>query len=83
MLEVRQCGLIAGIEIGRRREPRVEYAVEELMGAKACLAARTHGLLTRPVVNTVVLMPPLCVTGDELEQMVEALIAAIQEVCGG
>lgn len=82
VLDVRQCGFIAGIEIGRRREPRIEYATEELMGAKVCLAARKHGLLTRPIVNTVVLMPPLCVTGDELEQMVEALHEAIQEVCG-
>lgn len=79
VLEVRQCGLVAGIEIGRNREA---CPPGELMGAKVCLAARKHGLLTRPIVNTVVLMPPLCVSEDELERMVEALLAAIQEVCG-
>jgi adenosylmethionine-8-amino-7-oxononanoate aminotransferase len=45
-----------------------------------CLAARKHGLLTRPIGNTIVLMPPLCVTLDEIERMVKALRAAMDEV---
>jgi len=50
------------------------------MGTKVCLAARKHGLLTRPVGNTIVLMPPLCVTLEEIERMVSALRAALEEV---
>ncbi|MBK8094734.1 MAG: adenosylmethionine--8-amino-7-oxononanoate transaminase [Verrucomicrobiaceae bacterium] len=61
--EVRQLGLIAGIDIEG----------PEGTGAKICLAAREHGLLTRPIQNTIVLMPPLCVTLDELRQMVDAV----------
>ncbi len=76
--EIRQCGLIVGIEICRHREPLEEYAPEERMGARVCLAARDHGLLTRPVVNTLVLMPPLCVTEPQLEQMVGALAKALR-----
>lgn len=79
---IRQCGLVAGIEICRSREPLVEYEPNERMGAKACHAARAHGLLTRPVVNTLVLMPPLCVTNEELERMVEALRLGMEAVCG-
>ena len=82
VLEIRQRGMIAGIEIARRREPQEEYPPGDLMGAKVCLAARKHGLLTRPVVNTLVLMPPLCVRDEELSLMVEALRHAILEVCG-
>jgi adenosylmethionine-8-amino-7-oxononanoate aminotransferase len=80
VLEVRQCGLIAGIEIGRRKEPREEYGAADLMGAKVCLAARKHGLLTRPILSTIVLMPPLCVSPPELTQMVAAVRSAIEEV---
>lgn len=80
-LEVRQCGLIAGIEIAKSRNPPVPYPPEDLMGARVCLAARKHGLLTRPILNTIVLMPALCVRDDELERMVRAVRLAIGEVC--
>jgi adenosylmethionine-8-amino-7-oxononanoate aminotransferase len=63
VLELRQCGLIAGIEL----HGPVGW------GAKICLAARANGLLTRPVGNVVVLMPPLCATDAELGMMVTAL----------
>jgi adenosylmethionine---8-amino-7-oxononanoate aminotransferase len=71
--EIRQCGMIAGIEL----------ASDENVGARVCLAARRHGLLTRPILNTLVLMPPLCVSDKELAQMVRAVRLAIDEVCAG
>ena len=67
--EVRQCGFIAGIET-----PRAE------MAAAVCIEARRHGLLTRPIRNAVVLMPPLCITMAQLSKAVEALRASITEV---
>ena len=64
---IRQCGFIAGIDVVRD-------------GGKVCLAARRHGLLTRPIRDTVVLMPPFCITDAQLAAAVEALVAAIREV---
>ncbi len=81
VIDIRQCGLMAGIEIGESREPRIEYPASARMGAKVCLAARKHALLTRPVVNTLVLMPPLCASEDEMRQMVEAVRPAIDAAC--
>jgi adenosylmethionine-8-amino-7-oxononanoate aminotransferase len=72
VLEVRRCGMIAGIEL-RGQPPGT--------GARVCVAARKHGLLTRPVLNTLVLMPPLSVTETELAQMVEALRRGMEEIC--
>lgn len=80
VIDVRQCGLIAGIEIGKKKEPREEYPAADRMGVKVCIAARKHALLTRPVVNTLVLMPPLCATEKEMRQMARALRAGIDEV---
>lgn len=74
--EIRQCGMIAGIEIGPF-EPGLRT------GAAVCLAARRHGLLTRPILDTLVLMPPLCVSEEELARMVQALRLGIEEVCAG
>lgn len=67
----RQCGMIAAMTID---------SPDLSLGAQVCLAARKHGLLTRPIGNTIVLMPPLCVTLDELERMVRALRLALEEI---
>jgi adenosylmethionine-8-amino-7-oxononanoate aminotransferase len=67
----RQCGMVAAMTID---------APDVSLGAQVCAAARQHGLLTRPIGNTVVLMPPLCVTLGEIERMVAALRAALEEV---
>ena len=67
--EMRQRGFIA----------RIETAPAE-MAAAVCIQARRHGLLTRPIRNVVVLMPPLCITRAQLNKAVEALRASITEV---
>jgi adenosylmethionine-8-amino-7-oxononanoate aminotransferase len=58
--EIRQCGFIAGIEL--RRDKHEPYPAAERIGTKVCLAARKHGLLTRPIGDTIVVMPPYCIT---------------------
>jgi adenosylmethionine-8-amino-7-oxononanoate aminotransferase len=77
--EVRQCGFIAGVEL--RRSAHEPYRPEEAMGAKVCLAARRHGLLTRPIRDTVALLPPYCITEAQLRVAVSAVAEAIREVC--
>ncbi|MEX1044729.1 MAG: adenosylmethionine--8-amino-7-oxononanoate transaminase [Chthoniobacterales bacterium] len=78
---VRQCGFIAGIDVARANG--TPYPWQEQTGAKICVAARRHGLLTRPIRDTLVLMPPLCFTESELERAVGALRRSIREICGG
>jgi len=80
VFEIRQCGFLAGIEV---RQPDGEpFPWQERTGGRICEAARNHGLLTRPVLDTVVLMPPLCITKAQLKAAVEAIRRAILEVCG-
>ena len=76
--EVRQCGLIAGIEL-RRKDGG---CFDGTMGYAVSMAARGHGLLSRPIRDTLVLMPPLCIEKDELEFAVESYSKAIAEVLG-
>ncbi len=78
--EVRQCGFIAGIDIGPDRHSAYPWA--ELRGARVCEAARAHGLLTRPILDTIVLIPPYCVTDEQLAVAVRAVELGIDEVCG-
>ena len=76
--EVRQCGFIAGIEL--RQENGEPFPSARLTGARVCQAARKHGLLTRPIHDVVVLMPPYCITKAQLVQAVEAVAVAVAEV---
>ncbi len=55
IIETRQCGLIAGIEF------------EKGLGEKITIAARNHGLITRNILDTVVFMPPLSISPEEID----------------
>jgi adenosylmethionine-8-amino-7-oxononanoate aminotransferase len=76
--EIRQCGFIAGIEL--RRPDGAGFSPGERLGEVVCLAARAHGLLTRPILDTVVLLPPLCTSTAELDYVLAALDATLDEV---
>jgi len=76
--EVRQCGFMAGIEIKESAN-----GLKPNLAVAACIEARRHGLLTRPLGNVVVLMPPLCITVDQLTKAVQALRLSIADVWHG
>ncbi|HEY5811309.1 MAG TPA: adenosylmethionine--8-amino-7-oxononanoate transaminase [Terrimicrobiaceae bacterium] len=77
--DIRQCGWIAGIEI--QEDSGKPFPWREQTGSRVCIAARKYGLLTRPILDTLILIPPLCTTRSELERAVEAIRQAIREVC--
>jgi adenosylmethionine-8-amino-7-oxononanoate aminotransferase len=78
--DVRQEGLICAVEIVRDFKTRQPFPFAERIGQRICEAARKHGLLTRPIGDVLVLMPPYCSTEDQLSQMVEALWLSLNEV---
>lgn len=78
--DVRQEGLICAIEVVADFETRAPFPVEQRMGFRITEAARKHGLLTRPIGDVLLLMPPYCATESQLEQMVQALWKALHEV---
>ncbi len=71
--EVRRRGLMVGVELdpppGASR-----------WGRRVCAGAVRRGVLLRPLGDVVVLMPPLTSTADELDRVVDVLVAAIAEV---
>ncbi len=73
--EIRLRGLMGGIELAAPRDG-LRY------GRRVSAAAVERGVLVRPLGDVVVLMPPLTVTSEELHQVVHAVGAAIDEVCG-
>ena len=78
--EIRQCGFIAGIEL--RQPDGTQFPPENRTGEAICITARAHGLLTRPILDTIVIMPPLCTTTAGLDHVLAALDATFSENAG-
>ena len=77
--DIRQVGLVAGIELVKNWRTREPFALRERAGIRVCAAMARRGVLTRPVGNVIVLMPPYCTTKTQLQKMVSALAAGIRE----
>lgn len=77
--QIRQRGLMVGIELVADRETKAAFPFEQAVGARVCLAARRHGVILRPLGPVVVLMPPLSISEAELEELVTATARAISE----
>jgi adenosylmethionine-8-amino-7-oxononanoate aminotransferase len=75
--DVRQRGLIAGIELVRDRSCRVPYPWEEKRGIRVCQHALQEGVWLRPLGNVVVIMPPLAVSLAELDRICAAVATGI------
>ncbi len=78
--DIRQVGLVAGIELVKDWRTREPFALRERVGIRVCEAMAKRGVLTRPVGNVIVLMPPYCTTRKQLGKMVAALRQAVQQV---
>lgn len=80
--DIRQRGLMVGVELVRDRATRAPFDPRDRIGHLVCMAVRKHGIILRPLADTVVVMPPLSVTERELDAIVDALAQALDEVVG-
>jgi len=78
--DVRQCGLIAGIELVRDRVTKEPFDPSLRVGHRVTLRARRRGLIIRPLGNVIVIFPPLCITEEQLTEMLETIYLSIQDV---
>ncbi len=78
--EIRQKGMMVGIELVQDARTKEPYPLKEKMGHRVILAARDRGLILRPLGNVIVLMPPLCMDETELEALVSMTAQSIAEV---
>jgi adenosylmethionine-8-amino-7-oxononanoate transaminase len=81
--DIRQVGLVVGIELVKNWRTREPFDLRERAGIRVCEAMARRGVLTRPVGNVIVLMPPFCTTAVQLRKMVSALREAVAEIFRG
>lgn len=78
--DIRQEGCVLAVELVRHWKTREPFDLKERVGIRVCDAMARRGVLTRPIGNVVVLMPPYCCTKNQVERMIETLTDSIREV---
>jgi adenosylmethionine-8-amino-7-oxononanoate aminotransferase len=81
VVEARLQGLMCGVElqVGSRRGVG-SAGPQDRVGRRVCAVAVARGVLLRPLGDVVVIMPPLTISSDEIERIVDVLRDSILEV---
>jgi adenosylmethionine-8-amino-7-oxononanoate aminotransferase len=76
--DVRQKGLLAGVELVRDRATKERFPAERRLGAAVCRRMREQGVLVRPLGDVIVLMPPLAIDCNQLDHLGDVLYNSIE-----
>ena len=79
--EIRQRGFAAALDL--RRADGSAYDPDARAALQVCLRARAHGLILRPLGDTLFLVPPLCLDEEELDQLAVRARRAIDDTLPG
>jgi Adenosylmethionine-8-amino-7-oxononanoate aminotransferase len=71
--QVRQLGLMMGIELVADKASDLPYPVQRKIGVQVCQESRKRGVLLRPLGDVVVMMPPLAIGSQDIQTMLEVL----------
>src|SRR5437899_6254189 len=77
--DIRQAGLTVGVELVKSWRTREPFPLIKQAGIRVCGAMAKRGVLTRPIGNVIVLMPPFCTTASQMRRIIQTLHDAIVE----
>ncbi len=78
--DIRHIGMIGAVELFEDVAAKKPFPLSDKIGIKVCMEMRQRGVLTRPIGNTIVLMPPYCIRGDQLDRVLSALAESVAAV---
>jgi len=80
--DIRQCGFMTGIELVQDKQTHAPFPAQEQVGIRVIKEARRRGVILRPLSDIVVIMPPLSITEEDLQFLLDVTydsICAISE----
>jgi adenosylmethionine---8-amino-7-oxononanoate aminotransferase len=80
--DVRLRGMMAGIELVEKKKSRINFDPRRRIGAAFCQSLRSQGLIVRPLGDVIVLMPPLSISLDILEEMLRIIHDGLRQLTG-
>jgi len=81
--DIRQRGLMVGLELVADKGSREPFPMGRRVGHRVILAARQLGAILRPLGDVIVLMPPLCITREELGALCDITEESIKQGAAG
>lgn len=82
--QTRQLGMIAAVELTPDGDPLRRYPPEDRVGHAVCGEALERGVWVRPLGNTLVVLPPISISAEELEffgtALKDSIVAATQRL---
>lgn len=80
--EIRQKGFMVGIEIVKNKNTREIFPAEEKVCYRISINSRKYGVITRPLGNILVMMPPLSISKSEIDLMCEGIYKSLVDILG-
>ncbi len=77
--EARCVGLIGGIELVRDKAGKTPFDPAQAIAMEVTRRAQEHGLIVRPIIDTVAVCPPLIITEAELNDLFDRLARALDD----
>jgi len=81
--DIRQAGVMVGIELVLDRESKSSFPTELRVGHQVILEACRRGVILRPLGDVIVLMPPLSISQVELKTLLDVAYESIKAVTEG
>ncbi|MHB8909649.1 MAG: adenosylmethionine--8-amino-7-oxononanoate transaminase [Syntrophales bacterium] len=78
--DIRQRGMMAGIEMVVNRETKAPFPARLRTGHRVILEARQRGVIIRPLGDVIVLMPPLAISSEEIDLLGRVTYESIRAV---
>jgi adenosylmethionine-8-amino-7-oxononanoate transaminase len=78
--DVRNAGMMAGVELVKDKKTKEPFDWEEKMGWRVAYHARDNSVFIRPLGNVIVIMPPLSISEQNLERLLDVIRSAIINV---
>jgi adenosylmethionine-8-amino-7-oxononanoate aminotransferase len=78
--DIRQKGLMVGIELVEDKTGRTPFDPRRRVGAAVCERVRRRGVMIRPLGDVIVLMPPLAMGTDDLRRLVNAVAEELRQL---
>lgn len=76
--DVRQCGMMAGIELVKNKTTKESFEYKHTLGSKLCSAMRPKGVMLRPLGDVIVLMPAPAMDRMTLTKLLAVVCDSIQ-----
>ena len=77
--DIRQAGCVLAVELVRHWQTREPFDLTEQAGIRVCCSLAKRGVLTRPIGNVIVIMPPFCTTQQQVKKIFTSLHDSIDE----